>query len=82
MIANAAPDAVGVIALVGDDDGARLEALEQDLGGRDVVIVARRDQDADRPTFRVDARVDLGRDAASASTDTRNSTLFLTPEAC
>jgi hypothetical protein len=82
LITNAGSHAVGVVTLVRNDDGARLEPVEQSLGARDVVVVARRDQDADRPALRVDSRVDFRREPAPASTDTTNSTLFLTPEAC
>ena len=82
MVTNAGSYAVGVIALVRDDDRARLEPVEQRPGARDVVIVSRRDQEADRPAFAVDTRVDLCREPAPASADTTNSTLFFTPEAC
>ena len=82
MTADAGPHAVGVIAFVGEDDCARLEPVEQRLGRSDVVIVARRDQQFDRPALGVDARVDFRREPSPASTDTTNSTLFLTPEAC
>ena len=82
MITDAGPHAVGVIALVGNDDSAWLVSRQQGFGAGDVVVVARRDQQPHRLAFRVDARVDLGGDAPSASTDTTNSTLFLTPEAC
>lgn len=82
MNTNAGANAVGVIALVGKDDGARLEPIEQRLGRGDVVIVARRNQQLDRPALTVDAGVDLRREPAPASTDTTNSTLFFTPEAC
>ena len=68
--------------LDGDDDGARLDPLEQCLGGGHVMVVSRRNQQPDRPAFRIDACVDFRREAAAASTDTTNSTLFLTPEAC
>ena len=82
MSTDAGSNTVGIVAFVGDDDSARLEPLKQRLGARDVVVVARRDQEADRPAFAVNARVDLGREPAPASTDTTNSTLFFTPEAC
>ena len=82
MSSDAGSHSVGVIALVGKDDGARLESLKQGLGCSDVVVVARRDQQLDRSALGVDARVDFRREPASASTDTTNSTLFLTPEAC
>ena len=76
------PHPVGVVALVGDDDRAALETVEQRLGTGDVVILAGRDQEPDGPAFGVDARVDLRREPASASAHTTISTLFLTPEAC
>ena len=82
MVADAGADAIGIIALVGDDDRAPLEPVEQGLGGVDVVLVAGRDQEADRAAFCVDARVDFRGEAASASPHTTNSTLFFTPEAC
>ena len=82
MSTDAGTHTVGVVALVGKDDGARLEPVEQGLGRSDVVIVAWRDQQLDRPALGVDARVDFRREPAPASTDTTNSTLFFTPEAC
>ena len=55
---------------------------DQRLGTGDIMLVARRDQEADRAAFRVDPRVDLRGEAAAASPHTTISTLFLTPEAC
>jgi len=75
-------DVVGVIGLVGNDDGTILEPIEQGVCARGVMRLARRDQEADRTAFRVDARVDLCGDAAAASAHTTISTLFLGPEAC
>jgi hypothetical protein len=75
-------NAVGVVALVGDDDGTPLETLEQRLRAGGVVVLSRRDQQPDRPALRVDARVDLRGEASATSPNTTNSTLFLTPEAC
>ena len=75
-------NAVGVVALVGDDDGTLVEALEQRLGAGDVVVLPRRNQEPDRPALRVDARVDFRGEASATSPNTTNSTLFLTPEAC
>ena len=82
LTTNAGAHRVGVVALVGDDDCARRQSVEQDLGAGDVVIVPGRDQEADRAALGIDARVDFRREPAPASTDTTNSTLFLTPEAC
>ena len=80
--ADQRPNAVGVVALVGDDDGTPLETLEQRLRAGGVVVLSRRDQQPDRPALRVDARVDLRGEASATSPNTTNSTLFLTPEAC
>ena len=82
MSTDAGTHAVGVIAFVGKDNGARLEPFEQGLGRRDVAVVTRRDQQFYRAALGVDTRVDFRREPAAASTDTTNSTLFLTPEAC
>ena len=82
MIADADADTVGVVTLVGNDDGALFDAFEQRLGMRHVVIVARRDQETDRTALRVDARVDFRREAAATSPHTTISTFFSTPEAC
>ena len=82
LLADAGAHAVGVVAFVRDDGRAGFKPLEQSFGRRDVVVVAGRDQEADRPAFGIDARVDFRREPAPASTDTTNSTLFFTPEAC
>lgn len=75
-------NAVGVVALVCDDDGSWLKTIEQRFSVRNVVDFAGRDQEPDRAAFGVDARVDLRGEAPSASPHTTISTLFLTPEAC
>ena len=82
MIADAGTHAVGVVALVGNDDGTLFDALEQGLGMRHVVIVARRDQEMDRTALRVDTRVDFRGEAAAASPHTTISTFFSGPVAC
>lgn len=73
---------IGIIAFVGNDDGALVQAVEQRLGTDDVMDLARRDQQADRLAFRVDPRVDFCCEASAASAHTTISTLFLAPEAC
>jgi hypothetical protein len=57
-------------------DGTLFDAFEQRLGMRDVVIVARRDQEMDRTALRIDTRVDFRREAAAASPHTTISTFF------
>ena len=82
MITNARANAVGIVALIGDDDSAFLQSVEKRGGAEDVVVVAGRDQEPDRAPLRIDPCVDLGGEPTSASAHTTNSTLFLTPEAC
>ncbi|KYK50588.1 hypothetical protein A1D31_38745 [Bradyrhizobium liaoningense] len=82
MITDVGTNTIGIVAFVGDDDGARIESVEQGLGARHVGGLAGGDHEADRAAFRVDARVDFGGEAASASAHTTISTLFFTPEAC
>ena len=82
MIADARTDAIGVITLVANHNSTLLDAFEQRLGMRHVVIIARRDQELDRAALRIDARVDFRGEPASASPHTTISTFFSTPEAC
>ena len=82
LITDVSTNTIGIIAFVGDDDGACFKSVEQGLGARHVVGLAGRDDQADRVAFRVDPRVDFRGEAASASADTTISTLFFTPEAC
>ena len=76
------PQAIGIIGLVGDNDGVLAEAGQKRFGAGQIVGLARRDQDLDRPALVVDARMDFGREPSAASPHTTISTLFLTPEAC
>jgi len=65
LLAHAGAHAVDVLALVFRDHGcAGLEPTEQSLGARDVVVVAGRDQEVDRPALAIDARVDFRREPA------------------
>ena len=82
LFADARANAIGIIAFVGDDDGALLEPLEQRFGTDGVVIVSGRNQEPDRAALRIDACVDFRGETASTSAHTTISTLFFTPEAC
>ena len=75
-------NAIGIVAFVSNDDGVLLKAVEQRHGAGDVIHLAGRDQEADRPALRIDPRVDLRGEASSASAHTAITTLFLTREAC
>jgi len=74
--------AIGVIGLVSDDDGAVGEIGKEGFGAGQVVCLSRRDQELERPALAVDPRVDFRGEPAAASPHTAISTLFLTPEAC
>ena len=79
---DASSDTVGIVSLVGDDNGPPLEIGQERFGPRQIVRLAGSDQDLRRPALAVDARVDLGRETAAAASNTTISTLFLGPEAC
>jgi hypothetical protein len=76
------PQPIGIVSLVGDDDGVLAEIFQKGFGTGQIVSLARCDQDLDRPALVVDARMDFGREPSTASPHTTISTLFLTPEAC
>ena len=73
---------VRVVGLVSYDNGTSLEVCQEHIGTRQIVGLAGRYQDLDRPALPVDAGVDLGREPAATASHTTISTLFLTPEAC
>jgi hypothetical protein len=75
-------NAVGVVGLVGQDNDAGSEAVEQLVGDLAVVRLSSRQADPDREPLRVDDDVDLGRKAAPASTETRIWTPFFAVAAC
>jgi len=67
---------VSVVGLVSDDNGTSLEVGQEHVGTRQIVGLAGRYQDLDRPALPVDAGVDLGRKPATTASDTTISTLF------
>jgi len=74
--------AIGVIGLVGDDDGAAGEIGQERFGAGQVMGLSRRNQELERPALAVDPRVDFRGEPAATSPHTTIATLFLTPEAC
>jgi hypothetical protein len=76
------PNAICVIGLVGDNDGAAIKISKEWFRTGQVMGLARRNQELDRPALAVDPRMDFRREPASASPHTTISTLFLTLEAC
>lgn len=75
-------DAICVISLVGQNDGARIKAIQQAEGGRSVMGLPRCQAEPDREPLRVDNRVDLGREPASGATETMISIPFFAVAAC
>ena len=58
-------DAVGIIGLVRQHDGARAEMVEQRVGDLPVVGLSSGQAEPDREALRVDDDVDLGREPAA-----------------
>ena len=75
-------DAVGVVGLVGQDDDARREFVEQSFSELAIMGLPRRQADPDREPLGVDDDVDFGREPAAASTETRIWTPFFAVAAC
>jgi hypothetical protein len=63
-------------SLVGDDDGASIEAGQQEVRTRQVVALTRRYQDLDRPAHSIVAAVDLARKPAAVASRATISTHF------
>ena len=58
-------DAVGIVGLVRQHDGARSEVVEQSVGDLAIMCLARRQAEPDREPLRIDDRVDFGREPAA-----------------
>lgn len=65
LILDQLADAVGVVGLVGQHDGARAEAVKQRVGDLPVVRLPGGQAEPDREALRVDDDVDLGREPAA-----------------
>lgn len=74
--------AIRIVRLIGDDDGAAGESSQERFGAGQVMRLSRRNQELERSALAVDPRVDFRGEPAAASPHTAISTLFLTPEAC
>lgn len=75
-------DAIGIISLVGEYDGARCKAIKQAVRGGSVVGLAWCQAEPDRESLRIDERVDLGRETAPGATETMISTPLFAVAAC
>lgn len=70
LILDQFADAVGVISLVSQHDGARAEVVEQRVRDLPVMRLSSRQPKPDRKPLRVDDDVDLGREPAARSAET------------
>ena len=75
-------DAVCIISLVGEDDRARMKAVEQVVSGRSIVRLASGQAEPDGQALAVDERVDLGRKTAPGAAETMISTPLFAVAAC
>ena len=75
-------DSIGVISLVGQNDGAWIKAIEQAERSGSVMRLPRCQAEPDRETFGIDDRVDLGREAAPGATETMISIPLFAVAAC
>ena len=75
-------DPIGIVTLVGKNDGSAFEVLQQIARASRVVVLSRRDQEAKRAALFVDERVDFRGEPASATTHATISTPFFAPAAC
>lgn len=82
LVLDQRTDAVGIIGLVGEHDGARPELVEQLIGDLTIMRPACGQAEPDREPLRIDDDVDLGREAAPAATETRICTPLLAVAAC
>lgn len=69
-------DAIGIVSLVREHDGARGEVVEQRVGDLPVVRLPCGQAEPEREALRVDNDVDFGREPASAATETMIWTLL------
>ena len=75
-------DAVGVVGLVRQHDGARAEMVEQRVGDLPVMRLPCCQAEPDREPLRVDDDVDLGREPAPGATETVICTPLFAVAAC
>jgi len=82
LLLNMVADAVGVVGLVGQDNDARGQPVEQLFRDLAIMGLSGRQADPDREPLGVDDDVDFRREAASASTETMIWTPFFAVAAC
>lgn len=70
MFLDQVTDAVGIIGLVRQHDGARAEVVEQRVGDLPIMHLAGGQAEPDREPLRINDDVDLCREPAPAATET------------
>ena len=65
LVLDQLADAIGVISLVREHDGARAEMIEQRVGNLSIMRLPGGQAEPDREPLRVDDDVDLGREPAA-----------------
>lgn len=70
MFLDQVTDAVGIIGLVRQHDGARAEVVEQRVGDLPIMRLAGGQAEPDREPLRINDDVDLCREPAPAATET------------
>jgi hypothetical protein len=75
-------DAIGVISLVGEDDGAGTKVVEQPICDLNVMRLPGCQPEPDREALCIDDSVDLGREPASAATEAMICTPLFAVAAC
>lgn len=82
LILDQLTDAIGIIGLVRQHNGAQAEMIEQAVGDLAVMRLASGQAEPDREALRVDDDVDFGREPTSAATETMIWTPFFAVAAC
>ncbi len=82
LVLDQRADAVGVVSLVGQHDGARAEIVEQPVGDVPVMRLTCGQAEPGREALRIDGDVDFGREPAAGSIETVIYTPFFAAAAC
>ena len=75
-------DAIGIVGFVGQNDGARIEAIEQAICGWRVMCLPSSQAEPDREALGIDDGMDFGRETTSGATETMISIPLFAVAAC
>jgi len=79
---NQGADGIGIVGFVSQNDGARIEAVEQLICGWPIMCLPCGQAEPDREPLRIDDGVDFGRKPASGTTETMISIPLFAVAAC